>query len=434
MAGRVPIACGAVADTEASDGVSPGHGHDRRAAAAVPGSHRGRGAGRNPRAPRPAGLLPVAAVDVVGHGVLVGRPASVVAPGAHRPRRLPVRQHPAHRPGPADAPVARMEPGAAPRRRPAGVEPLQRGRRAPPGQLRVGCAVPVQRAVLLPAVAGRADRLGRPQTARPGAVHLPLPAQGGHLAPGRHGGGGRVHVRRLQRAVAGLAPSRRRHLPARRPVLRRGRDAGRHPGAPATGLVRLRRGRTRRLPGRPPGDPVLRLGRRAPLRPVAPARVPGARRGTGTAGQGRTVRGGERAGRGAGRGAAPALRRVPAAQHRLRGGQQPGPVALRHRVLRPPGLPRPLRGAERGLPRPGAAGRCPQAAGRHVRWSPTTTSRWASTSACWPCCWPEWGRCRPSAGGRSSASSWPWPVWGGSCTSTTWVASATPSGGCPSSS
>ena len=238
-------------------------------------SHRGGGAGCGRGPARPAGDLPVDAADDVGHRLLVRRPDPVVAPRADRPRRLPLRQHPAHRPRPPDAPVAGVEPGADPRRRPAGVEPLQRSRGAPPGQLRVGRAVALQRALLRHAVAGGAAGVGRAEAVRAGPVHLPVPAQGAGVARRRHRGRGRVHVRRLQRAVAGLAPPGDHHLPARRAVLRRGGHAGDEPGAPAAGVVRVRPGRAGRVPGRAPGDAVLRLGAGAGLRAGAAAGVAG---------------------------------------------------------------------------------------------------------------------------------------------------------------
>ena len=124
-------------------------------------------------------------------------------------RRLPLRQHPAHRPRAPDAPVAGVEQGAAPRRRPA------------------RCGTPTT------APAPPTWPTSCPPCCRPSALPfyvLPWPAallasaalkllvlglftylflrKVAALAPGRAGGGGRVHVRRLQRPVAGLAPSR----------------------------------------------------------------------------------------------------------------------------------------------------------------------------------------------------------------------------------
>ena len=192
------------------------------------------------------------------------------------------------------------------------------------------------------------------------------------------------------------------HLPARRAVLRRGGHAGREPGAAAAGLVRLRAGRPGRLPGRAPGDPVLRWGLVLAYVPVRLLLSPGAGRRAGAAGQGGPVRGGQRAGGGAGRrcSCCPSSSTSTAAPPTPRAASGPRPTSTLG-LLGAARLPRPVRGAQPDATTSrcswSAACSCPTAPGCR----PTTSSPSASTSACWCCSWPGWGRCRSLAAGGS---------------------------------
>src|SRR5207244_11975111 len=85
---------------------------------------------------------------------------------------------------------------------------------------------PVLRA-LVPRCAGG----GRvPQAVPAGAVHVPVPARAAPDPPGRARGSGGVHVQRVQRALAQLAPTRGGGAATSGPLLRgacgaRGREA-----------------------------------------------------------------------------------------------------------------------------------------------------------------------------------------------------------------